>query len=239
MNEPQQPASSLPEPLSGLEVLWRPVPAMSRLVARGSLLPAFVVVALWSAVNVVAALLGSLTLSQTLAPAMFPQMGPAEYDQVRQMMSLMLVWAPIAALVLPFIGWLLLAVLLHLVSSAFGGHGPFRSTLLVTGVASSANIVLSGVQVLTSGLQYALGPSAMVGTALSSTVSLLGLGTLVWYAILVIIGLQSARGLTQGRAVGTCGVTCAGCTLLPVLLMCALMVFGMAVGGALFGSGAP
>lgn len=239
MIEPQEGDSSLPQPLSGLEVLWRPIPAMRRLVADRSLLPALVVVALSAAVNVAAALLAALTLSRSFTPALFPQTPPAQYEQLRQMMPLMFSLLPVAGLVAPFVLWLLLAGVLHLVSSAFGGRGPFRGTLLITGVASAANIVGSATQTVSSGLQYALGPSSAAATALGGISSLLGLAALVWFAILVVIGLQEARTLSQGGAIGTCGVSCAGCTLLPVLLMCLLIVFGAVVGGVMSGAAAP
>ncbi len=131
-----------------------------------------------------------------------------------------------------WLGWLLLAALLHLGLTMLGGRSPTRNTLNVVAWAMLPFALRAGViaaytlatQALVNGPGLS-GFAATDGTALSSflrefltTVD----AYVLWYVVLAILGARLASGLSLGKVIA--GVLA---TTLIVLALQALVGFGL------------
>jgi hypothetical protein len=58
---------------------------------------------------------------------------------------------------------------------------------------------------------------------------LVALASLVWHAVLVVIGAALVRGIGYGESAGSCAVSCAGCLALIILVAVVLVGIGVLV----------
>jgi hypothetical protein len=127
---------------------------------------------------------------------------------------------------------------MQLVTSFFGGAGPFSAMLAVVGVASVPFVIQAALQILLTGSQAALGPESGATSVIGALNSLVGLAFLVWHVVLVVIGASFARRVGYGQSAGSCAISCAG--LVGLILIVAIVVailIALLVGAA--GSGGP
>ena len=195
------------------------------------MLSGFAVTALYAALSLV---VSALTLFGGLAEAQLGAGGaaplPPELQDLLVPISVVLL---LFTTVFPFVFWLLVSGLMHLVTRFFGGTGPFSATLAVVGVAGVPFVIYAALQIPVTGLQIVLGPEKnVVATVLGLLVSLVGLGALLWFAVLVVIGSALARGVGYGESAGSCAISCTGCAGLIILLGVALFVLVAVLAGA-------
>ena len=142
-----------------LAVLWAPVRTLSRVAEERRVLLAFGVTALYAALSLVGAALavyGGLLQAQ-LRPAGAPPL-PPEFERF---MAVGYVLGLILTVLSPFLFWLLVSGLMHLVTGFFGGTGPFSWTLVAVGVAQAPLVVSTAMGIPVTSLQVALaGPRA-------------------------------------------------------------------------------
>ena len=117
---------------------------------------AFGVTALYGALSLMSsglAVFGGL-LEQQMQPAGAPLLPP----EIEDFLAVGLVFALVFAVLSPFLFWLLVSGLMHLVTRFFGGSGPFSGTLAVVGVAQAPLVLSSVLAIPLTGLQIALTP---------------------------------------------------------------------------------
>ena len=201
------------------------------------MLSGFAVTALYAALSLV---VSALTLFGGLAEAQLGAGGaaplPPELQDLLVPISVVLL---LFTTVFPFVVWLLVSGLMHLVARFFGGTGPFSATLAVVGVAGVPFVIYAALQIPVTGLQIVLGPENVVATVLGLLVFLVGLGALLWFAVLVVIGSALARGVGYGESAGSCAISCTGCAGLIILLGVALFVLVAVLAGAAGAAGRP
>ena len=203
--------------MGALAVIWAPVRTLSRAAEERRVLLAFSIVALYAALSLVGTSLGTFSALEQL------QSGPqaAELPQEFEGFSTYLfVFTLIFSVIWPFISWLLISGLMHLVTRFFGGTGPFSGMLAVIGVVHVPSVIERIVQIPLAGLQILLAPDPAAADSTTGgglAVSVLGLLSLllwlaafVWFVVLVIIGAALARRVGYGESAGSCAISCAG-----------------------------
>ena len=143
------------------------------------------------------------------------------------------------AAVWPFVFWLLVSGLMHLVTRFFGGTGPLSATLAAVGVAGVPFVIYAALQIPVTGLQVVLGPENTAVAVLGLLSSLLELAALVWFVVLVVVGAALARRIGYGESAGSCAISCAGCMGLILLVGLALAVLIAPLVGAAGSAGGP
>lgn len=129
----------------------------------------------------------------------------------------------------PFIGWVVIAGVLHLLSSALGGSNGFRQTLAVTGwgmVPSLFRLVVvvilgyffvQGVSLSSDPEVLARQVQSLKDTSRSLPMLLIGLAEVVWQGYVWAYGLKRARDMNLGDAGMAAGVLAVGMFLLDLL----------------------
>jgi hypothetical protein len=187
--------------VEALAVLWAPVRTLSRVAEERRVLLAFGVTALYAALGLISAALvflgGSL---QEQFEAQGQPLPPGFEDFVAAFSII----AIILAVLTPFVYWLLVAGLMHLVTRFFGGSGPFSGTLAVVGVAQAPLVVSSVLAIPLTGLQIALMPQdaaaadpslGLAGTLVGLASGLIGLAAFLWFAAHVLRPPRRVRGV--------------------------------------------
>ena len=222
--------------MGALSVIWAPVAALSRVAEERRVLSGFAVTALYAALSLVTAAIaffGGLTESQ------FEAGGAPMPPELRDALLPLSILAFVAAVVWPFVFWLLVSGLMHLVTRFFGGTGPFSATLAVVGVAGVPFVIYAALGLPLTGAQIVLGPENAAASVLGLLSSLLGLAALLWFAALVVIGSALARRIGYGESAGSCAISCAGCAVLIIVVVVGLAVLVALVAGAAGSAGGP
>ena len=155
--------------------------------------------------------------------------------------------AIVLAVLTPFVYWLLVAGLMHLVTRFFGGNGPFSGTLAVVGVAQAPLVLSSVLAIPLTGLQIALTPQdvaaadpslGLAGGLVGLASGLIGLAAFLWFAALVVVGSSFARRVGYGESAGSCAISCAGCFGLIIVVSVAIVALVAIVAGASGSTGA-
>ena len=201
-------------------MIWAPVPALSRVAEERRVLSGFGVTALYAALGLVA---GAIALFGGLAEAQLGAGGAPVPPEVRDLLLPFSVVAMVFAAVWPFVFWLVVSGLMHLVTRFFGGTGPFSATLAVVGVAAVPFVITAALQIPVTGLQTVLGPENTAGVVLGLLASLLSLAALVWFVVLVVVGSALARHVGYGESAGSCAISCAGLAVLIIAIVVALV----------------
>lgn len=93
-----------------------------------------------------------------------------------------------------YLKWFGLSAIIHLAAGLLGGRGNAAGVFTFVGLANMPSIFLIPVNLII----YWLGAGKIIFTLLSG---LLGLTTVIWTTILLVIGLKQVHGLTTGRSV--------------------------------------
>ncbi|QIN80389.1 hypothetical protein GBA65_19815 [Rubrobacter marinus] len=222
--------------MGALSVIWSPVAALSRVAEERRVLSGFAVTALYAALSLVAT---AVAFFGGLAEAQLGAGGAPVPPEVQDLLVPFSIVALLFAAVWPFVFWLLVSGLMHLVTRFFGGTGPFSATLAAVGVAGVPFVVYAALGLPLSGLQVVLGPESAAGAILGLLSSLLGLAALLWFAALVVVGVALARRVGYGESAGSCAISCAGCAGLILLVGVVLAVLVALVAGAAGSAGGP
>lgn len=195
-------------------MVWAPVAALSRVAEERRVLAGFAVTALYAVLSIVA---GALALFGGLTEAQLGAGGAPLPPEIQDLLVPFSILALVFAAVWPFVFWLLVSGVMHLVTRFFGGTGPFSATLAAVGVAGVPFVIYAALQIPATGLQIVLGPENTAATILGFLVSLLGIAALLWFAALVVVGAALARRIGYGESAGSCAISCAGCAGLLIL----------------------
>jgi hypothetical protein len=130
----------------------------------------------------------------------------------------------------PFVWWIGISLLMHLVTRFFNGEGPLSAMLAVVGVAGVPLALGSLFQAIGTGLQALLGVESTVGVIAGLLGGLVALAAFVWHVVLVVIGASLARRIGYGESAGSCALSCAGCLGLIILVAVVLAGVGILVG---------
>src|SRR5215210_6447326 len=174
--------------MEALAVLWAPVRTLSRVAEERRVLLAFGVTALYAALGLVS---GALVFLGSSLQERFEAQGQPLPPGFEGFIAAFSVIAILLAVLTPFVYWLLVAGLMHLVTRFFGGSGPFSGTLAVVGVAQAPLVVSSVLAIPLTGLQIALAPDpslGLAGTLVGLLSGLIGLAAFLWFTSLVVIG---------------------------------------------------
>jgi hypothetical protein len=221
--------------LEALAVIWSPVSALARVVEERRVLLGFSVTALYAALSLIGASLavfGGLTQAQFQQPG-----GPAPPPMLEDLLPAINVFSVVFAAASPFVLWLLVSGLMHLVTRFFGGTGPFSRMLAAVGVAQVPFVIASVLQLPVVGLEAALDPHGTPAAIAGLLSSLLGLLALLWFIVLVVIGAALARQVGYGESAGSCAISCTGCVVLILIVVVFVVLVAVLVGAA--GSGGP
>ena len=234
--------------MNALAVIWAPVRTLASVAEERRVLLGFIVTALYAALSIVS---GAIAFFGFFSQATFGPAGAGLPPEFEGFFTFAIVLGLIFALVMPFVYWLLVSGLMHLVTRFFGGTGPFSGTLAVVGVAQVPLVILGIAQLPITGLQIALLPEdfgaadpaagnpafgSPVATAVSLLSSALGMAAFLWFAVLVVIGASFARRVGYGESTGSCAISCAGCTGLILIVTVVVVVVIFAVVGAAGGA---
>lgn len=204
--------------MGAFAVIWSPVRVLREIAGERNLLAGFIVVALNAALGLggVAILLfgGNLQAQLEASGAQLPQ----GFFEGFAVIALVL------AVLAPFVWWLLISLIMHLVTRFFGGEGPLSATFAAVGVAFVPLVLSTVVSIPLGGLQAVLETGSAAGTAIGLLSNLLALAFLVWHAVLVVIGAALARNISYGESTGSCAISCGGCLGLIILVIVALSV---------------
>lgn len=204
--------------MGAFAVIWTPVRVLREIAGERNLLAGFIVVALNAALGLggVAILLfgGNLQAQLEASGAQLPQ----GFFEGFAVIALVL------AVLAPFVWWLLISLIMHLVTRFFGGEGPLSATFAAVGVAFVPLVLSTVVSIPLGGLQAVLETGSVAGTAIGLLSNLLALAFLVWHAVLVVIGAALARNISYGESTGSCAISCGGCLGLIILVIVALSV---------------
>lgn len=204
--------------MGAFAVIWTPVRVLREIAGERNLLAGFIVVALNAALGLggVAVLLfgGNLQAQLEASGAQLPQ----GFFEGFAVIALVL------AVLAPFVWWLLISLIMHLVTRFFGGEGPLSATFAAVGVAFVPLVLSTVVSIPLGGLQAVLETGSVAGTAIGLLSNLLALAFLVWHAVLVVIGAALARNISYGESTGSCAISCGGCLGLIILVIVALSV---------------
>lgn len=221
-------------------VIWSPVRVLKRVAEGREVLAGLLVVAAAAAVGVILSaifVLGGFSRGEFEAALEAERQSglPLPPDALGFLDTLFSA-AEIAGIVFsalwPFVVWLVVALLMHLVTRFFGGTGPLSATLAAVGVAHVPLILSSLVNFPLSLLGVYLVPDDPAQQESLTTpyaiVSLAGflvsVAFWIWYAALVVIGAARSRSIQYGRSAGSCAISCAGVLGLGVLLVVALVL---------------
>ena len=202
------------------------------------MLLAFGIVALYAALSLVGTSLGTVSTLEQLQSGTQAAELPAEFEGFS---TYLFVFALIFSVTWPFISWLLISGLMHLVTRFFGGTEPFSGMLAVIGVAHVPSVIERIVQIPLAGLQILLAPDpaaadSTTGGGLAATVLgllslLLWIAAFVWFVVLVIIGAALARRVGYGESAGSCAISCGGIVGLILVVGVILVVVAAALIG--------
>ena len=109
-----------------------------------------------------------------------------------------MVFSPIASMtmsvVVGFIGWVVIAGILHVVAKILGGKGAFTEMLVLMGFAMLPNI-----------FQAPIGLIAIFSGGLAGALIAIGLGGIlaIWVLILDVLAIREAHKFSTGRAIAT------------------------------------
>lgn len=230
--------------MEALAVLWAPVRTLSRVAEERRVLLAFGVTALYAALGLVS---GALVFLGGSLQEQFEAQGQPLPPEFENFIAAFSVIAIVVAVLTPFVYWLLVAGLMHLVTRFFGGSGPFSGTLAVMGVAQAPLVVSSAIAIPLTGLQILLTPQdiaasdpalGVAGGLVGLVSGLVGLAALLWFAALVVIGSSFARRVGYGESAGSCAISCAGCFGLIIVVSVAILALVAIVAGASGSTGA-
>jgi len=222
--------------MEALAVLWAPVRTLSRVAEERRVLLAFGVTALYAALGLVS---GALVFLGGFLQEQFEAQGQPLPPGFEDFISAFSVIAIVLAVLTPFVYWLLVAGLMHLVTRFFGGSGPFSGTLAVAGVAQTPLVVSSVLAIPLTGLHIALQDVAasdpslgLAGGLVGLLSALIGLAAFLWFAALVVVGSSFARRVGYGESAGSCAISCAGCFGLIIVVSVAIVALVAIVAGA-------
>lgn len=127
-------------------------------------------------------------------------------QQATQGVTFMYVIPLVGALSVLWIGWVLVAGLLHLVSTLLGGRGSMQGALNIVAWASLPFLIRDLLRIAYMLLaKHAIASPSLSGFAASSGFFSQLLARLdlfvIWYIVLLVIGFAIADGLTRGKAV--------------------------------------
>ena len=217
-----------------LAVVWAPVRVLRDAAVRKRVLAAFVVTALYAALGLagsVVAVLGGVTRAQFDGQP--PGLPPGTLEYIREAIEVSLV---VSSVLTPFALWISVSLLMHFVTRYFGGgarvvigtsetnatpasDGSLAATLAAVGISGVPLVISSAIGLVLSGLRVTIGAQSTAGIVLGYVAGLLGLGVLVWYVVLVVIGAAQARNLGYAESAGSCAVSCVGCAGLIILVV--------------------
>lgn len=204
--------------MGAFAVIWTPVRVLREIAGERNLLAGFIVVALNAALSLggVAILLfgGNLQAQLEASGAQLPQGFFESFAVI----------ALVLAVLAPFVWWLLISLVMHLVTRFFGGEGPLSATFAAVGVAFVPLVLSAVVSIPLGGVQAVLEAGSAAGTVIGLLSNLLALAFLVWHAVLVVIGAALARNISYGESTGSCAISCGGCLGIIILVIVALSV---------------
>jgi hypothetical protein len=220
--------------LGALAVVWAPVRVLREVAVQKRVLAAFIVTALYAALGLagsIVAVLGDVTSAQFDGRP--PGVPPGTVENIREAVEVSLV---VSSVLTPFVVWIAVSVFMHFVTRYFGGgarvviggsdtnavpasDGSLAATLAAVGISGVPLVISSAIGLLLSGLRVTLGAQSTAGIVLGYVAGLIGLGALVWYVILVVIGVAQARNLGYAESAGSCAVSCVGCAGLIILVV--------------------
>ena len=217
-------------------MIWSPVRTLREVAERRSALPGFVVVAAYAALSLVVSTVFVLSGATRRRLEQGLEQQPGQPAIPREILDTVAgateVGIPIFAFLSPFVGWILVSLLMQLATRFFGGSGPLSSMLGVVGVAQAPFLVSGVLGALLSGLRLWVGAGTPAGVALGYLVSLTGLAFFLWYVVLVVVGAAQARGVGYGESAGSCALSCVGLGALIILVVVVAGIGIFVVAGA-------
>ncbi|CAN5680753.1 hypothetical protein BH24ACT20_BH24ACT20_17560 [soil metagenome] len=212
--------------MGAFAVIWSPVRVLREVAAERNLLAGFIIVAVNAALGLagVAILIfgGNLQAQLEASGAQLPQGFFESFAVI----------ALVLAVLAPFVWWLLISLVMHLVTRFFGGEGPLPATFSVVGVAFAPLVLSAVVSIPLGGLQALLETGSAAGTAIGLLSNLFALAFLVWHVVLVVLGVALARNVGYGESTGSCAISCGGCLGIIILVIVALGIIGALFAGA-------
>lgn len=202
-------------------VLFEPVKTFRRIAGN---VPTGRVVLIFSTVKVLSMVV--FVMGGMYSQSIFP--GPFDGGSGQAMIKMMKAMLPVLAILgvfYEFTKWFLYSGLLYFLSELFGGRGKALGVLATTGLASLPILVFMPFQILLV---------AFGGIELSGSVSILiGLATMVWGFILVVLGLRETQQISTGRAVAVALTPAAVAVMLLILLFVLILAVLVPMGAVL------
>ena len=169
---------------------------------RNGWIPSIAIVVICAVIN---AVLGYLKVPAILEEALSRY--PLTQDQAEMLRAFLGVQVIVSTIVGVFLGWIILAGVLHLLSAVFKGEGEFSRTLKNTAFSLLPSIILSPIT-----FAYA--------TSLKPTPEalIIGLANYLWQSYILVFALKYARNIETKKAVV--------CVAIPIVIMYSLSLLG-------------
>ena len=200
-------------------VVWSPIRTLRSVAEGRSALPGLLVVAACAVLGLVVSttfvLSGATRRQLEQQQPTQPGLPPGFWDAFTRTVE---VGVPALAALSPFLLWIPVALFMHVVTRFFGGMGPFSAMLGVVGVAQVPFLVSGALSFLVSSPQLFAAVPQQIVAAVGYAANLFGLASLVWYAVLVVIGVALARNIGYGESAGSCAISCVGLAVLIIVV---------------------
>ncbi len=162
------------------------------------------------------AIIGTLAILGTLASLVtFQALSGAVTEDARGLLVGVQVFAGVVGLAIPFVIWLLYAVVFFVVSAFLDGEGPFRDVALLSAwgflprvlaavVDLVATVVATGevpAPTVTSPEEFGTYADQVATHPANVVASVIGIGLLLWSAYIWVAALQEARRLNRREAI--------------------------------------
>ena len=199
-------------------VLFNPVKTFRRMAGS---IPTGKTVLIFSTVKVLSLLVFIISgfYSQNVFPSNFA--GGSDMGMIG-VFKIILPALAILGLFVEFIKWFLYSGILYFLAELFGGRGRALGVLATTGLASIPSLVFMPFQILIS---------VFGGEGLSGAFGVLfWLATIVWGAILVVLGLRETQELSTSRALAVTFAPAVGAVVLLMLFFILILAVAAPLG---------
>lgn len=141
------------------------------------------------------------------------------------------VFAPVSAVLLPFVWWIGVAALMQLSTRLFDGRVSLSSMLAAVGAACAPWVIGYAIQLPVGALQLVQANQGG-SPALGAVAFAVSAGSLVWHVVLVVMAGKLAAGTDYRGAGASCALAGAGCATAAVIFGITILAMIFTLSGA-------
>ncbi|CAN5781661.1 hypothetical protein BH23ACT11_BH23ACT11_28300 [soil metagenome] len=184
------------------------------------------IVGIWALLNLI--LTAALVYGTNLR-AQFADLSPAVLDQL---VATLRVFAPVAALLFPFLWWIGVSALMLLAVRLFNGRTDYGLMLAIVGASCAPWVVGYALQLPAGALQLLAGDVRWLSNVLGGVTFAVSAASLVAHVVLVAYGTRIAAGTSYRGAAASCALTGLGCATAGLVLVISVLTLVFLLSGA-------